>query len=209
MLRFPSRELPASDELSEDVEFFKLLSQLKWTTTLNANRQLKEVKYHDEFLHKIPTQFDDLVSPELVILEANNAIARLPGKNVAVGEKWTRKEERALGAGLVFHFEREFEYLGSEKHHGKQMAKICFKTKSVKDDAFDVISLVQVKSGKLKSDGSTGTLWYDFAAKQVVESKETLHIVGTLVVAAGGQELPREIDLTFKMSSKVSRESGQ
>ena len=201
----PDAEAPAGP-LGKVVKFFKLFSQATWTTTLDADRNVTEVKYKENFLDDIPEMFKGEVSPEKVKKEANTNIARLPGKEIAVGEKWNRNEESSLGQGQVFYFSREFEYLGNEEHNGKEMAKIGITIKSVKYDVEAGGALpLDVKSSELKADGSTGTFWYDLAAKQIVDTKETLHITGDLVLVANGQELPSKLDLTMKISSKITR----
>ncbi len=202
----PDAETPAGP-LAEVMKFFKLLSKATWTSTLDGDRKLATVEYEESFLSEVPEMFKSEVTPEKVKKEANTVIARLPGKEIAVGDKWDRNEESSLGQGQTFFFAREFEYLGNEEHNGKQMAKIGITIKSVKYDVEAGGALpLQVKSSELKADGSTGTFWYDIAAKQIVETKETLKITGDLVLVANGQELPSELDLTMKISSKTMRD---
>ncbi len=202
----PDAETPAGP-LAEVVKFFKLLSKAKWTTTLDGDRKLANVEYEESFLSEVPEMFKSQVSPEKVKKEANAAIARLPGKKIAVGDKWDRNEESSLGQGQTFFFAREFEYLGNEEHNGKEMAKIGITVKSVKYDVAAGGALpLQVKSSELKADGSTGMFWYDIAAKRIAETTETLKITGDLVLVANGQELPSELDLTMKISSKTMRD---
>ena len=93
--------------------------------------------------------------------------------------------------------------LGSEDRDGRIFDKVGVKTVSATLSVADNPSApAKVTESDLKVDDSEGTLWYDRQAKQFVESREQVHITGTLTVEANGMKFPGELDLTMEFKSK-------
>jgi hypothetical protein len=61
---------------------------------------------------------------------------------------------------------------------------------------------VKIKPTELKSDGSDGVSWFDVQLGDVVEERQTLKAVGPLKLEINGMELPAELDLEMKTSTK-------
>ncbi|MBT5020714.1 MAG: hypothetical protein HON04_18435 [Planctomicrobium sp.] len=146
--------------------------------------------------------FKSEVSGEQRKIDQKKMIDRLPGKAVAVGDKWERNEEANLGSGQKFYLVQEFTYDGPVEKGGQTFEKISYVTKSVDFDITGGLVPVEVKETDLKIGSSTATMLYDPSRKVVTEVDDKMQVVGTLTLIANGTELPSELDLTMHMKTK-------
>lgn len=199
----PNAEIPAGP-LADAVKFMKSISGTKWVTTLDEKGYVISQKYPDEFLNTVPEAFRAEVSGEQRKIDQKKMIDRLPGKTVAVGETWERNEEANLGSGQKFYLVQEFTYDGPVEKDGQKLEKISYVTKSVDFEITGGLIPVEVKSSDLKIGSSKASMLYDPIKKVVVETDDTMQVVGSLTLVANGMELPSKLDLTMHMNAKTT-----
>ena len=185
-------------------DYLDVASEATWTVVYGQDGKVKSASYDiDET--KVPEMFQSEMTDERLTTETNIGIDRMPKEPVSKGDTWERNEQAFLGNGQIFYLVREYTYLGREEHNGKPMEKIAAKTKSVTFEIEGDSLPLQLKESDLSVKSSKGTLWYSPEQKQVVESEDDTHFVGTMTFTAQGQELPAELDLTMKVKTNVKR----
>ena len=200
----PDVEEPAGP-LGDMIKFFKLMSNSNSVSTYGADHRVQSIEF--DKLNDVPEMFQGELSSETLVKQSNQEINRLPGKEVNVGDTWSRNEEMQLGSGQIFYVSRTFQYEGPEDRNGKTLEHVTFVTDSIEYGISGAASLpLEVKSSELEIASAEGHLWYSPQYKQVVEYDDTSHIVGKLTLVANGQELPADLDLTMRIHTTVKME---
>lgn len=190
-------------ELDEVTKFLTEFCKSRWTCDVGSNGHIRNLKYTDDLLSKIPEKMQGEASPEKMMRQTNQGIDRLPGKETQVGDSWERQETLELDGGQSFRMQKKFTYKGVEDHGGKKLHRIDVETGKIEYEAAQPIGPLEVKGSDIKIDSSQGTLWYDVELGRVVESTETMHVVGDIQFSVMGNELPGELDLTLTTTEKV------
>ncbi|TWT51548.1 hypothetical protein KOR42_35960 [Thalassoglobus neptunius] len=201
----PNNAVP-DGPLADIAKYIAVAAESTWEITYGDNHEVKSAKYTNDSNQDLPEAFSEEMSDDRLKKETETAINRLPKEPVAVGDTWERNEEAYLGSGQVFYLVREYTYVGPEQHNGKSMDKIDVKTKSLTFEISGGKLPLELKDSELEVESSGGTLWYDPAIKDVVESSSDMHIVGDLTFIANGQELPSSLDLVMKVGTKQNRQ---
>lgn len=184
--------------------YFKVLSDMKWTSTLGPDGKVAKVEFEEGILDRVPDLFKSEMNSDRWKREANRDLDRLPENPVKVGESWIRDSEAELGSGQKFFLNKEYKYVGREERNGRPLDHVSIVTKRVKYEIGPNSTLpLTVKESDLKIESSKGDLWFDPERMRIVEIAETMHITGKLTLVINGNELPSELDLTMKIDSKV------
>lgn len=198
-----NREVEAGP-LGEMAKLFRLMSATSWQSKLGPDGKMKSMEWLDIAPAEVPEMFRDELSSERFIKAQQTDVDRLPGKQVQIGESWTRNEESPLGNGQFFSMSRRFTYQGKVERNGRMLDHVAFKTESIQYHIAGNSSIpLQAKESNLKIESSDGNLWYDPQHKQTVEVDDKLHVTGDLVFLAGGNELPATLDLTMRVHTTV------
>jgi len=178
-------------------DVFKLASEIGYTVVLDAQSKVKAIEGTEKLLEKadkLKTQFEQ---------EHHN----LPDVLARPGEPWERTETIDTG-GQTFIFHKKYEYAGTEKKGDKTLDKITSKVLDVKyNQDPNSKSPLKVSKSDLKVESSDGTLLFDREEGRVVESRGKTRIKGSMTFAAGGQELPGQLDLNMQTNVQLQPES--
>lgn len=143
------------------------------------------------------------LSPEKLLRDENQNLARIPREPVKMGERWKREEIHAFGGGQLMTFQTYYEYQGPVEKDGKTLDKIGVFVESVKYSLGPNATIpLQLANSDLKVDSSSGTLLLDRASGQVVEDLMSVHIVGGITFTLNGMDLPSTLDLKMTMGSR-------
>lgn len=195
-----------NDQLAFLGDIFKLVGEMEYTVVLDARNKVKAVEGTEKLQEKAeklnPMVRDSLrsrLSADTLKTEFEESHGNLPDVLARPGEPWERTMTMDSGAGQVLVLRKKYEYAGTEKKGDRALDRITVKTieMKIKDDP-NSQAPTKVTRSDLKVDSSDGTILFDREAGRVVESRDKVHVKGTLTVTAGGQELPGELDLTIE-----------
>jgi hypothetical protein len=146
------------------------------------------------------------INPEQIKKTAQQGYNILPNEPVGKGDTWTRTTSSRIGGGQILTYEIKYEYLGTEKKNGQELDRIGTTATSV-TLAMDekAQTSLKVTQSALKVDSSKGTLLFNRAKGQTMESNSTTHIVGDLTLSVNGMEFPGTLDLTLDSTSAVQK----
>jgi hypothetical protein len=174
------------------------------TTILNRENQIQSIEFDQNLLGSLAPETQALVKsqldPEYLKRVAIQDNERLPSNAVRKGDNWVRTENTNFGAGQMMTFQTEYTYQGTIETDGKTLDRITSKTLSVAYSIQDSPLPLTLKSSDLKAE-SDGELLFDRERGRVIDSRSTVRITGNLVLVAGGQDLPSQLDL--KITSAV------
>jgi hypothetical protein len=198
-------------QLSFLIDLYKLVSHVSYTVVLDAQNKVKAVEGSEKILDKAEG-LNDLVKQSLssrldaqrLKTQFEQSHGNLPEVLARKGEPWERSETSDLGGGQTLTFQKKYEYVGEEKKGSATYDKIDVKTTKV-TYAMDPKSPSPLKviKSELTIDSGDGTMLFDREAGRIVSSQGTTHIKGPMTFAAGGQEIPGELDLTIATSAEL------
>ena len=180
------------------------------TIVLGKDNKVIAIEGLDKILERAsPAAVEGLkneLNPEQLKKAAEQSYNTLPTEPVGEGDTWTRTIATSIGGGQTLTFESKFEYLGTVEKDGKKLDKIATTATSV-TYAMDpnLPTPVKVTQSSLKIESSKGTILFDRAKGQAVESSSNNHIVGDMTLTANGMDFPSELDLTIESSSAVTK----
>ncbi len=199
----PEGELPQLQSIRQAVRALDGISYVLLfgpDNTLTAVEGL-ETAIPDDLAPEVAEALRRQINPETIKKQYQQAYDVFPKEPVVLDQTWDHTDMMPLGDGQTMTFERRYQYLGTIQRGGKTLDRIGLTALSV-DYALDNPDLpLQVKSSDLKVESSEGEILFDREAGEIVESKNSSRITGTLVLTAGGQELPAELDLSIVTSS--------
>jgi hypothetical protein len=185
------------------LETWNAASGASHTLVLDKDDKVVEVQGSEALLEKLSDAAKQLVKkeldPEYLKLAANQERARFPDNAVRQGDNWMRTEAVRMGAGQMMTFQTRYEYQGTVEKNGKELDKIGVQAQTVKYsiDA-DSPSPLKVVQSDLKIASAEGTILFDRARGEAVESQNKVRIAGDMTFSINGQELPGKLDLTLE-----------
>jgi hypothetical protein len=180
------------------------------TIVLGRNNEVLAVEGAEKVLEKATPGAAEIlradINPELMKKTAQQQYNILPMEPVGKGDTWTRTSSSRIGGGQVLTYEIKYEYLGSERKDGRELDRISTTALSV-TLAMDekAQTPLKVTQSALKVDSSKGTLLFDRAKGQPIESNSVTHITGDLTLSINGMEFPGTLDLTLDSSSSLQK----
>ncbi|MFM8583405.1 MAG: DUF6263 family protein [Planctomycetaceae bacterium] len=185
---------------------YKALLAQEVVLVYDKDNQPVDVEYDQQFLNSLEPNVQLQVRSQFDAANQKRALKqrseRFPALEVAKGESWERTEMTDLGAGQTLKVRRTYTHEGVEEHEGRPCVKLALKLTLVELSSENSPTPVKIKPVELKSDGSEGVLWFDVQLGDVVEERQTLKAVGPLKLEVNGMEIPAEVDLQIKTSTK-------
>ena len=121
------------------------------------------------------------------------------------GESWERIEISDIGSGQTLHFQKKYEYVGTEKKGDKTLDKIrgtATKVELKQDPA--VNAQLKVLKGDVNVESSEETILFDRELGRVVSSQSKVRIKGdNLTFSVNGMELEGGLDLTIETTTEL------
>ena len=198
-----------NEQLAFLADVFKLAGETSYTVVLDGQNKVKAIEGTEKLQEKAdklnPLVRDSMrnrFSAEKLKAGFEESHGNLPDVLARPGEPWERTMTINSDQELILR--KKYEYAGTEKRGDKTLDKITVKTLDIKMKS-DPNSQAPSKVTKsdLKVDSSDGTILFDREAGRVVESRDKLHVKGSLTVAAAGQEYPGELDLTMDTTQEL------
>jgi len=195
-------------------DVFKLASEIGYTVVLDAQSKVKAIEGTEKLLEKAD-KLDEMgkeairsrLESDKLKTQFEQEHHNLPDVLARPGEPWERTETIDTG-GQTFIFHKKYEYAGTEKKGDKTLDKITSKVLDVKyNQDPNSKSPLKVSKSDLKVESSDGTLLFDREEGRVVESRGKTRIKGSMTFAAGGQELPGQLDLNMQTNVQLQPES--
>ncbi|MFO0890905.1 MAG: DUF6263 family protein [Isosphaeraceae bacterium] len=198
-------------QLAVIADIYKLISQVGYTVVLDAQNKVKAIEGAEKILEQADKLNDAAKQSIRSRLDAQQlkkqfqeSHGNLPDVLARKGEPWERDETLDIGSGQTLSFHKKYEYVGEEKKDGAMLDKIAVKTTEVKYamDPNSPSPLKVIKS-ELKVDSGDGVMLFDREAGRVVSASNSTRIRGPMTFAAGGQEIPGELDLTISTTTEL------
>ena len=192
-------------------DVFKLAGESIYTVVLDGKNKVKAVEGTEKLLEKVeklnPLVRDGMrarLTADKLKADFEESHGNLPDVLARPGEPWERTTTMNGGAGQELVLRKKYEYTGTEKKGDRSLDKIVVKTleMKIKDDP-NAQAPSKVTKSDLKVDSSDGMILFDREAGRVVESRDKVHVKGTLTVSVNGQELPGEVDLTIETNQEL------
>lgn len=178
-----------------------------FTRVVDKDNRLVALEGVDVILEKATPAARDEVKRELDLAEQQRAwtqdVKRLPDGPVKPGDRWKRTEVVTIGGGQTLTFDIYYDYQGTVEKNGKTYDKLGIFHETVKYEiAADSSLPIRVANQELKLESTTGTVLFDRARGEVVDSTQTVKIVGPLGLSFNDMALPGKLDLTMTMAYK-------
>ena len=200
-----------NQDLAFLADVFKFAGEAIYTVVLDGKNKVKAVEGTEKLLEKVeklnPLVRDAIrarLSADRLKAEFEESHGNLPDVLARPGEPWEKTVNMEGGIGQDLVLRKKYEYTGTEKKGDKVFDKIIVKTleMTIKDDP-NVQAPSKVTKSDLKVESSDGMILFDREAGCVVESRDKVHVKGTLTVSANGQEYPGEVDLTIETNQEL------
>lgn len=178
-----------------------------YTRVIDKENRLVALEGVDAVLEKTPATVREEVKKELDLAEQQRAwsqeVKRLPDGAVKQGDRWKRTEISNIGAGQTLTYDIFYDYQGPVEKNGKTYDKIGIFHENVKYAiAADSSLPIRVANQELKIESTTGALLFDRERGAVIDSTQTVKIVGPLGLSFNDMPLPGKLDLTMTTTSK-------
>ena len=193
-------------------EAFNLVAETVYTVVLDSANKVKAVEGAEKLLEKadkLSQQARDVIRSHLetdrLKQDFEQELGNVPDIVTRPGESWERSEVSNIGNGQTLHFQKKYEYVGTEKKGDKTLDKIrgtATKIELKQDPA--VNAQLKVLNGELKVDSSEETILFDRALGRVENSHMKVRIKGDkLTFSINGMELEGGLDLTMETTTEL------
>jgi hypothetical protein len=204
-------------------EFFKALvgSEFKITVSMPKDKDITitKIEGRDEFLKKL-SNANPQMQPLLEKILSENALkemaaptfAALPNKEIdPKGDSKTWKRASVLDMGPIGKYENAYTYTYDGKDADKKFDKIKVETKltyKAPSEAGGVGTLpFRIKTAKLESKPSTGTILYNPNLGRIDKSSMKLELEGELDIEIGGQTTNVKLSQTQETSVETAEKN--
>jgi hypothetical protein len=192
------------------VDSFKARVGSSHVIVLGKNDEVVAVEGTERVLERAtPATVDSLraeLKPERIKKAAEQTYGILPAEPVSKGDTWTRTIVTRIGGGQILNLETKFEYQGTANEGGKELDKIRVSvvgaTYAIDEDA---AAQFKVTKSNLTVESSAGSILFDRARGQPVESKSSTHLVGDMTLSMNGMEVNATLDVTLESNSVLQK----
>jgi Family of unknown function (DUF6263) len=193
-------------------EAFKLAAETVYTVVLDAANKVKAVEGAEKLLDKadkLSPQARDVVRSHLgtdrLKTDFEQELGNVPDIVTRPGETWERAEIGDIGSGQTLHYQKKYEYIGTEKKGDKDLDKIrgtATKVELKQDQA--VNAQLKVLKGDVKVESSDETILFDRELGRVESIHSKVRIKGDkLTFSVNGMELEGGLDLTIETTTDL------
>jgi hypothetical protein len=194
-------------------EFFKALVNSTFTVTVDTKTyKVTEVTGRDDFVKKLVNAnkqmqplLDKILSKDALREMAEPTFAVIPNETLEKGKKW--KKESKLDMGPIGEYTNEYTYTyeGADPKD-KNLEKIGVDTKLTyappkKTEGLGGLPF-RIKSAKLESKDSKGTITFNREKGRVDKSSTSIKLTGSLEIEIGGQQT--KVDLSQDQTTEVT-----
>jgi Family of unknown function (DUF6263) len=193
-------------------EAFKLVAETAFTVVLDGGNKVKAVEGSEKLLEKadkLSPQARDVIRSHLetdkLKMNFEQELGNVPDIVTRPGESWERNEISDIGSGQTLHFQKKYEYVGTEKKGDKTFDKIrgtATKVELKQDPA--VNAQFKVLKGDMKVESSEETILFDRELGRVQSSHSKVRVKGDkLTLSINGMELEGGLDLTIETTNEL------
>jgi hypothetical protein len=193
-------------------EAFKLAAETTYTVILDGSSKVKAIEGAEklrEKADKLSPEARDVIRGNLetdrLKMEFEQELGNVPDIVARPGETWERTEIGDIGSGQRLHFQKKYEYLGTEKKGDKTFDKIGAKVNKVelKQDPA-VNAQLKVLGGDLKVESSEETILFDRDLGRIESAHSKVRLKGeNLKFSVNGMELEGGLDLTIETTTEL------
>ncbi|MFT5128996.1 MAG: hypothetical protein ACI8W8_002616 [Rhodothermales bacterium] len=185
-------------------------ANLQWTIDVDAQAHVTGVSGFATALDKLSEELKPSVAgifaDDYQMQVAQQEIDQLPKKAVRPGDEWTRKFIYRIERGQQLTFSLVYRYEGTAERGGQSLHKISMRaTDVIYSTNQGAATPYELLDQDLRVRESSGVLYFDNSAGQVVESTMTTRIVGSMVFGTGVGELPAKLDSSFSVSMSLEK----
>ncbi len=197
---------PAGTQFDVLLDLIKVNVKANWTVVRDKENRVTAIEGREKVLEGLDEAKRALLQKQLdpayLRETANKELDKLPMKPVNKGDTWEVTETLRLEQGQNMTFKTKYTYQGTADRNSRQLDKIDVETLEVGYgvDA-DAPLPLKVKGADLKPKTLEGVIYFDREKGNVVESRSSVQIKGTINFEVNGQELPAQLDLTMTSSS--------
>jgi hypothetical protein len=193
-------------------EAFKLAAEATYTVVLGGDNKVKAIEGAEKLLEKadkLSPQARDVIRGDFeadkLKSEFEQELGNVPDVLTRPGETWERSEVADIGSGQTLHFQKKYEYVGTEQKGDKTLDKIrstSTKVELKQNEAAN--SQFKVLKGDMKVESSEETVLFDREAGHVVNLQSRVRVKGdNLTFSIGGMELMGGLDLTIENTTEL------
>lgn len=183
----------------------RLTLQHPQTVVFNSAGKVSAVRFSEEVASQVPEDFRSMFDPERRKKTANQTLAYLPEKAVAVGDAWDYTVDTDLGSGQTLTVMSKVEYKGTVDVAGKTVHRLVTTPQTVSYSMDpNSKSPLKILESSLKPTEGAGEILFDAQVGELHKLESKMRIQGTLKAEANGQQFPGKLDLT--LSAKLVRQ---
>ena len=193
-------------------DFFKALKGAEFTITLNTkDMTVTKIDGRPKFIEDLGKQnpqmkplLETILSEKALMQMSEPTFSAIPGKEVSVGEKWTKKTSLDMGPIGKYENEYTYTYEGKDKKLDKIKVETALKYAPPNDAAGGGTGGLpfKIKSADLKSTKADGTILFNPETGRIETSTMNLKLSGKLSIEIGGQTT--DVDLDQVQDSSVT-----
>lgn len=192
-------------------DVFKLAAEATYTIVLDGKNKVKAIEGTEKLQEKaekldpkVREAIRSGMSAEKLKTEFEQSHSNLPDVLARPGEPWERTEDMQGGSGNDLVFRKKYEYVGTEKKGDRTLDRIKVTTIEAKlKENPDSQAPAKVTRSDLKVESSEGSILFDREAGRVVESRDKVHLKGTMTLSINGQDLPGAVDIEIETGREL------
>ena len=197
--------MPNGDQI---VAAMLLPLKLKRTYIYDREGKLLNAEVSGLDLARLSPGMQGQFTPETLRRQRIQELSLLPDKPVQPGDTWQRTTEIELGAGQALQVVTDYSYRGLRDRDGAQLDLLVSEIRSVDFLLKPGAPLpLKITDSNVKPVNSSGQVWFDREAGQIVAASNRLQALGTLTLSSGGMSIEGKIDLTILTNSAARPKS--
>jgi len=199
---------PQGTQVDFLLSVFEVLAKATTTIVFDKEGEIKSAKITSEGLDELDEQAKAILGSDLDddTIEANvkNDLAKFRSEAVKPGDSWEDTTTMNLGGGAVFELAVTKKYIGVVTKDGKQLHKVEATYTDVDfEQSAPSPGAPAVTDSDLEITTGTFVILFDAEKGQVVSSKLTLNVKGSITLTIANMDLPAELTLEMTTSSDV------
>jgi Family of unknown function (DUF6263) len=195
-------------------DYFKALIGSEFLLTIDKEMKVSKLEGRDEFLKKLLKEnssterlLKTILSDDALKQMSDTTFALIPNKAVRIGDSWEWKTTVEMGSIGSFRTTYKCTYEGPEENN-LEMIKVDPSLEYILSKLTNEGELpFKILKADLASKNSTGVIRFDSRKGQIVESRMTMTLGGTMNLETGG--MPSEVTIvqTQTTTAKTSDEN--
>ncbi|HVS38768.1 MAG TPA: DUF6263 family protein [Gemmataceae bacterium] len=182
-------------------DFFGGIVGAEFKVRLDEESKVQNVEGREEFIKKfsasnpaLDAALANVITNGSMGAMAETSFAGLPGREVQVGDTWTRTSTLDLGAAGSYETANTFIYRGREGDLDRISVESTLKYQAPPADVSGLP--VKIKKADLKSTQCNGVFFFDRDKGRMVRTEMRLKLNGKVTISIGGQDSDVDLDQT-------------